>query len=117
MPKGACLINTARKEVINEQELEEILLARTDLNYAADVAPSNIDALTAQFHTRVYATPKKMGAETAEANINAGLAAARQIVGFFKQGDRKLPAEQYKQHFALWLRSSPSPRCGPQKNL
>ena len=89
MPKGACLINTARKEVINEQELEEILLARTDLKYAADVAPSNIDALTAQFHTRVYATPKKMGAETAEANINAGLAAARQIVGFFKQGDRK----------------------------
>ena len=89
MPKGACLINTARKEVINEQELEETLLERTDLKYAADVAPSNIDALTAQFNTRVFATPKKMGAETAEANINAGLAAARQIVGFLKQGDRK----------------------------
>ncbi len=89
MPKGACLVNTARKEVINEAELEQVLAQRPDLKYVADVAPANMEALKAQFGTRVFATPKKMGAETAEANINAGLAAARQIVGFLQQGDRK----------------------------
>jgi len=88
MPKGACLINTARKEVINEEELEAVLAERTDLKYATDVAPGNIDALRAQFDTRVFATPKKMGAQTQEANVNAGLAAARQIVAFLKNGDR-----------------------------
>lgn len=89
MPKGACLVNTARKEVINEAELEQVLAERPDLKYVADVAPANIDTLKAQFGTRVFATPKKMGAETAEANINAGLAAARQIVGFLQNGERK----------------------------
>ena len=89
MPKGGCLVNTARKEVINEAELEAMLLERTDLKYVADVAPANYDALLAQFGSRVFATPKKMGAETAEANINAGLAAAHQIVGFFKEGITK----------------------------
>ena len=87
MPKGACLINTARKEVINETELEEVLAERKDLKYATDVAPGNMEALRAQFDTRVFSTPKKMGAQTEEANINAGLAAARQIVAFFRDGD------------------------------
>ncbi|MDD2289278.1 MAG: NAD(P)-dependent oxidoreductase [Bacteroidales bacterium] len=87
MPKGACLINTARREVINEPELEAILARRTDLKYATDVAPGNMDALKAQFDTRVFATVKKMGAETQEANINAGLAAARQIIGYLQKGD------------------------------
>ena len=89
MPKGACLINTARKEVMNEEELEAVLAERTDLKYATDVSPDNMDALRAQFDTRVFATPKKMGAQTQEANVNAGLAAARQIVAFLKNGDRK----------------------------
>ncbi|HHV04475.1 MAG: 3-phosphoglycerate dehydrogenase [Bacteroidales bacterium] len=88
MPKGACLINTARKEVINETELEEILAERKDLKYATDVAPGNMEALKAQFDTRVFATPKKMGAQTEEANINAGLAAARQIVAFIQNGNK-----------------------------
>jgi D-3-phosphoglycerate dehydrogenase len=89
MPKGGCLVNTARKEVINEDELAKALEARPDLKYATDVAASSQAALSAKFGTRVFATPKKMGAETAEANVNAGLAAANQIVAFFKTGDRR----------------------------
>lgn len=86
MPKGAILINTARKEVINEPELVEVLEARPDLKYVADVKPGNADVLVEKFADRVFFTPKKMGAQTAEANLNAGLAAARQIVAFFKDG-------------------------------
>ena len=86
MPKGATLINTARKEVIDEAGLEKALEERPDLKYAADVAPDNIAALQEKFGLRVFATPKKMGAQTSEANINAGLAAARQIVDFFANG-------------------------------
>ena len=86
MPKGATLVNTARKEVIDEAGLEKALEDRPDLKYAADVAPDNIAALKEKFGTRVFATPKKMGAQTAEANVNAGLAAARQIVDFFATG-------------------------------
>ena len=89
MPKGATLVNTARKEVIDEAGLEKALEERPDLKYAADVAPDNIAALKEKFGARVFATPKKMGAQTAEANINAGLAAARQIVSFFKDGCTK----------------------------
>lgn len=89
MPKGATLINTARKEVIDEAGLEKALEDRPDLKYAADVAPDNIDVLREKFGTRVFATPKKMGAQTAEANINAGLAAARQIVAYFADGCTK----------------------------
>ena len=89
MPKGATLINTARKEVIDEAGLEKALEDRPDLKYAADVAPDNIDVLREKFGTRVFATPKKMGAQTAEANINAGLAAARQIVAYFANGCTK----------------------------
>ena len=86
MPKGATLVNTARKEVIDEAGLEKALEDRPDLKYVTDVAPDNIDALREKFGTRVFATPKKMGAQTAEANVNAGLAAARQIVAYFADG-------------------------------
>lgn len=88
MPKGACLINTARKEVINEEELMEVLEKRPDLKYVTDIAADNQPALNEKFGIRVFATPKKMGAETGEANVNAGLASANQIVKFFATGDR-----------------------------
>ncbi len=86
MPKGAVLVNTARKEVIDEQGLEKALEDRPDIKYVTDVAPDNIERLREKFGVRVFATPKKMGAQTAEANVNAGLAAARQIVAFFAEG-------------------------------
>lgn len=89
MPKGACLVNTARKEVIDEAGLEKALEERPDLKYIADVMPDNYEALREKFGNRVFATPKKMGAQTAEANINAGLAAARQIVDFFVNGNTR----------------------------
>lgn len=86
MPKGATLVNTARKEVIDEAGLEKALEERPDLKYVTDVAPDNLAALQEKFGLRVFATPKKMGAQTAEANVNAGLAAARQICAFFADG-------------------------------
>lgn len=89
LPKGAVLINTARKEVINEVELEEVLAERPDLKYYADVRPGNADVLVERFADRVFFTPKKSGAQTAEANLNAGVAAARQIVAFFATGCTK----------------------------
>ncbi len=89
MPKGATLVNTARKEVIDEAGLEKALEDRPDLKYVTDVAPDNLAALQEKFGLRVFATPKKMGAQTAEANINAGLAAARQIVDYFETGNTK----------------------------
>ncbi len=89
MPKGAVLVNTARKEVIDEAGLEKALEDRQDLKYVTDVAPDNIERLREKFGVRVFATPKKMGAQTAEANMNAGLAAARQIVAFFTEGCTK----------------------------
>ena len=89
MPKGATLVNTARKEVIDEEGLARALEDRPDLKYVADVMPDNYAALQEKFGLRVFATPKKMGAQTAEANVNAGLAAARQIVDFFATGNRK----------------------------
>lgn len=89
MPEGGCLVNTARKEVINEPELDKVLTERTDLKYITDIAAVSQEELNAKFGKRVFATPKKMGAETAEANLNAGLAAARQIVDFFATGCRK----------------------------
>ena len=88
MPKGACLINTARKEVINEAELFDLMTEREDLRYVADVAPERAAEFAEKFGKRYFGTPKKMGAETAEANINAGLAAANQICKFFATGDR-----------------------------
>ena len=86
MPAGGCLVNTARKEVINEAELEKALADRTDLKYVTDIAADCQAELNEKFGKRVFATPKKMGAETAEANMNAGLAAARQIVEYFATG-------------------------------
>ena len=89
MPKGATLVNTARKEVIDEAGLKKALAERADLKYVTDIAPDNIDELRSEFGTRIFATPKKMGAQTSEANINAGLAAARQIVDFIQNGVTK----------------------------
>ena len=89
MPKGATLVNTARKEVIDEAGLLKALEERTDLKYITDIAPDNLEEMKEKCGLRVFATPKKMGAQTAEANINAGLAAARQIVAFFKDGCTK----------------------------
>ena len=86
MPKGATLVNTARKEVIDEEGLEKALDERADLKYITDIAPDTVAHLAEKFGKRFFATPKKMGAETAEANINAGLAAARQIVEYFTEG-------------------------------
>ena len=88
MKKGGILINTARKEVINEPELIELLAERTDLKYITDIKP-DADAEFAKFEGRYFSTPKKMGAQTAEANTNAGLAAANQIVGYIKEGITK----------------------------
>ena len=89
MPKGGCLLNTARKEVINEAELVKVLEDRPDIKYVADVAPACQQELSEKFGRQVFATPKKMGAETAEANINAGIAAARQIAAYFSTGCTK----------------------------
>ena len=88
MPKGGCLINTARKEVINEAELVKAMEERVDLKYCSDIAPDNASEMAEKFQNRYFATPKKMGAETAEANINAGLASANQIVIFLATGDK-----------------------------
>src|SRR5574344_3047958 len=95
MPKGGFLVNTARKEVINEPELEKVLEERQDLKYITDIAPANIATLKEKFGNRGFATPKKQGAETAEANMNADLAAANQIVGFFKDGCTKFQVNKF----------------------
>ena len=89
MPQGATLVNTARKEVIDEAGLAQALSERTDLKYITDIKPDTADQLSEKFGKRFFTTPKKMGAETAEANVNAGLAAARQIVGYLKDGITK----------------------------
>ncbi len=88
LQKGGILINTARKEVINEPELLKLLAEREDLKYITDIKP-DADAEFSKFEGRYFATPKKMGAQTAEANVNAGLAAAHQICNFFESGDTK----------------------------
>lgn len=89
MPHGGVLVNTARKEVIDETGLAKALEMRPDLKYVADIRPDNADELMARFPDQVFFTPKKMGAQTAEANINAGIAAARQTVAFLRDGDAK----------------------------
>jgi D-3-phosphoglycerate dehydrogenase len=87
MPKGGTLVNTARKEVVCEDSLKRIFTAREDFKYISDIAPACHADLLA-FEHRYYSTPKKQGAETSEANINAGIAAAKQIVGYLKDGDK-----------------------------
>ncbi|MDK2842996.1 MAG: D-3-phosphoglycerate dehydrogenase / 2-oxoglutarate reductase [Anaerophaga sp.] len=87
MPKNAVLVNTARKEVIDEESLVQFMEKRTDFAYISDIAPDNKSVFEEKFDGRYFFTPKKMGAQTAEANINAGVAAANQIVKFFKNGD------------------------------
>lgn len=90
MPKGATLVNTARAEVVNEPELLALFAERADLKYVTDVPPTaeTLKELNEKYAARFYCTPKKMGAQTNEANVNAGLAAAKQIVGFFERGEK-----------------------------
>ena len=87
MPAGATLVNTARKEVVQEEELQELMDLRSDFNYLSDIAPDCAAELQEKYPDRVFFTPKKMGAQTAEANINAGKAAAIQIRDYFEKGD------------------------------
>ena len=89
MPKKAVLINTARKEVVHEQGLVQIMEERPDFKYMTDVEPGNHKEMIANFSGRYFSTPKKMGAQTAEANNNAGVAAAKQIVDFFQNGNQQ----------------------------
>lgn len=89
MPKNALLINTARKEVINESEIVKVMEERKDLKYVTDIMPGNNTEMTEKFAGRYFSTPKKMGAQTAEANTNAGIAAANQIVDFLKNGNER----------------------------
>lgn len=89
MPKGGLLVNTARKEVINEAELIQFMQERQDFRYVTDIMPAADQKMTELFASRYFATPKKMGAQTAEANINAGIAAAKQIVDFLQNGNTR----------------------------
>ncbi len=89
MKKGGILVNTARKEVIDEQGLISLMQERADLKYITDIKPDAHATFTAEFPGRYFATPKKMGAQTAEANVNAGIAAARQIVDYIQKGITK----------------------------
>lgn len=86
LPKGGILVNTARKEVIDEEGLKRALEDRPDIKYVADIKPGNAVELSEKFADRVFFTPKKMGAQTSEANINAGIAAARQVVAYLRDG-------------------------------
>ena len=88
LPKGGILVNTARKEVINEEELLKLMAERQDIKFITDIKP-NVDEQFAQFEGRYFSTPKKMGAQTSEANTNAGIAAAKQINAFFNEGCTK----------------------------
>ena len=86
MPKGGILVNTARKEVVHETEILEFMESHTDFKYVTDILPANDAVMKEKVGSRYFSTPKKMGAQTSEANINAGIAAAKQIVGFIKNG-------------------------------
>jgi len=87
MPKGATVVNTARKEVIDEEGLKRIFKEREDFRYLSDIAPDCAEELKESYPDRIFFTPKKMGAQTAEANLNAGVAAAKQIINFLEKGD------------------------------
>ena len=86
MPKGATLINTARKEVIDEAGLLKLMADRNDFTYISDVKPAKYEEFISDYSDRVFFTPKKMGAQTKEANVNAGLAAATQVVDYLYKG-------------------------------
>jgi D-3-phosphoglycerate dehydrogenase len=86
MPQNAMLVNTARKEVINEDDLQKVFQERKDFTYVSDIEPDCLANLS-EYKSRLYCTPKKMGAQTEEANINAGIAAAKQIIQFFEHND------------------------------
>ena len=89
MPKNGVLVNTARKEVIDEEGLLRALEERPDLRYVSDIKPANAEEFEKRFADRVFFTPKKMGAQTAEANFNAGVAAAEQAIAYLKDGWNK----------------------------
>ena len=95
---GGILINTARKEVIDEASLDEALQERQDIRYIADVKPDNAEDLVEKYGDRVFFTPKKMGAQTAEANINAGIAAANQVVANLKDGWNKFQVNKWYEN-------------------
>lgn len=86
MPEGGVLVNTARKEVIDEEEMMKLMEARADFKYISDIAPDNAPDFE-KYEGRYFFTPKKMGAQTAEANINAGVAGVNQIIAYFENGD------------------------------
>ncbi|SUB78441.1 D-3-phosphoglycerate dehydrogenase [Porphyromonas macacae] len=89
MPKGGVIVNTARKEIIDEEGILKAMMEREDIRYATDIMPDNHAEMTEKLGDRYFSTPKKMGAQTAEANSNAGLAAANQIVAYFEKGDER----------------------------
>lgn len=89
LPKGAILVNTARKEVIDEDELLEFMISHPDFKYVTDITPGNTAEMSEKVSGQYFTTPKKMGAQTSEANMNAGIAAANQIVDFLKNGNEK----------------------------
>lgn len=95
MPKGATIVNTARKEVVCEEGLLKALEERTDLKYITDIAPDAKAEYAEKIGKRFFATPKKMGAQTSEANVNAGIAAAKQIVGYLQNGDNKFQLNKF----------------------
>merc|ERR1712072_1289800 len=102
MPSPAVLFNTARKEVVHEDDLKSVLEARKDFAYVADVAPDNLKAIQEALGDqakRCFCTAKKMGAQTSEANNNAGVAAANQIVAFFEKDDRRFQVNKPGQTF------------------
>lgn len=88
LPDNAILVNTARKEVIDEDALLKAFAGKKGFRYVSDVAPDNLAEINKQYADRIFCTPKKMGAQTAEANINAGIAAARQIIAYLEKGDK-----------------------------
>ena len=95
LPKGGTIVNTARKEVMCEDSLKKMFEERQDFKYISDIAPDCHAELVEKYDPRYYSTPKKQGAETSEANINAGLAAANQIVGFLKNGDNTFQVNKF----------------------